>query len=222
MGVGKTNEPRAVVIWTNISAGLQLFWLEIPIKTKVIRRIRPTFKVTVFNNRWYPSGQTGGTTVCNAAHPHDSAACRTTFSTHNLKSSFSVGCYQSLILLWGNFRPLHFTTLLQFFEVCSIHLSTALLRSHHSISIRSRCGLWLHCNTLVLLYFYILICCCVWDHCSVSWTSFNQALAVRQMASHFTLEGAQVPWLQKTSPNHQPSTTVFDSWYEVFVLICCV
>jgi len=26
----------------------------------------------------------------------------------------------------------------------------------------------------------------------------------------------------KTSPNQQPSATVLDSWYEVFVLICCV
>ncbi|MEE6509716.1 hypothetical protein FKM82_027428 [Ascaphus truei] len=26
----------------------------------------------------------------------------------------------------------------------------------------------------------------------------------------------------KTSPNHHPSITMLDSWYEVFVLICCV
>ncbi|MEE6527760.1 hypothetical protein FKM82_029362 [Ascaphus truei] len=30
------------------------------------------------------------------------------------------------------------------------------------------------------------------------------------------------PVAAKTSPNHHPSTTVLDSWYEVFVLICCV
>ena len=60
---------------------------------------------------------------------------------------------------------------------------------------------------------------------------FSPALAVGQMASHLNLEyfGIQRSswWTQRscgcrTSPNHQPSTTVLDSWYEVFVLICCV
>jgi len=38
--------------------------------------------------------------------------------------------------------------------------------------------------SVTLLY----ICCCVWDHCPVAWPSFSQVVAVRQMASHLTLE----------------------------------
>lgn len=56
---------------------------------------------------------------------------------------------------------------------------------------------------------------------------------VRQMASHLTLEyfSIQSLWLthwkvprlqNKTSSNRYPSTTVLDTWYEVFVLIRCV
>jgi len=63
-------------------------------------------------------------------------------------------------------------------------------------------------------------------------TSFSQALAVRQMASHLTQEyfgiqrsswwTARCPGL-RTSPNHQPSTTVLDSWYDMFGFLqtCC-
>ena len=62
----------------------------------------------------------------------------------------------------------------QFIEVCSISLCTALLRSHHCISVRLRSGLWLdHCNTLILFFFRhsvvdLLLClsCCA---CFPSW-----------------------------------------------------
>ena len=71
-----------------------------------------------------------------------------------------------------------------------------------------------------------------WFSLSCWWASFSPALAVGQTASHLSLEyfgiqrsswwtqwlqGAQVLWLQ-----NKPSITLFDSCYEVFMLISCV
>ena len=72
--------------------------------------------------------------------------------------------------------PLFFPTLLQIIEVCSIGLCTALLRSHHSILVSLRSGLWLnHCNTLILFFFRhsvvdLLLCL---GSLSCWWASFS-------------------------------------------------
>jgi len=60
--------------------------------------------------------------------PTDSKACRATFSSNNFCETLSV----SHIIE----EQLFFTTLLQFIEVCSIGLCAALLKSHHSISVK--------------------------------------------------------------------------------------
>ena len=96
---------------------------------------------------------------------------------------------QSLSWLWRNLGPLFFPALLQLIEVCSIGLCTALWRSHHSISVRLRSGLWQdHCNTLILFFFThsvvdLLLCL---GSLSCWWASFSPALAAGQMASHLT------------------------------------
>lgn len=78
---------------------------------------------------------------------------------------------------------------------------------------------------------YICYCTCAWDHCSVACPSFGQVLAIGQMASHFT---SRILWYTEEfvvdsmivrSPaasqtkKHPPSTTLTESWFELFVLI---
>ena len=106
---------------------------------------------------------------------------------------------------------------------CFMHSS---LKSHHSISGRLRSGLWLdHCNTLILFFFRhsavdLLLCL---GSLSCWWPSYSHALAVRQMASHLTLEyfGIQRSswWTQWI---HGVEVQYF-SWYIVFGFLqtCC-
>ncbi len=51
--------------------------------------------------------------------PYNSIACRSTFSSNNLKYTFSVWLYQSLTSFWKNLGPHFFTMLIQFICLCT-------------------------------------------------------------------------------------------------------
>ena len=104
------------------------------------------------------------------------------------------------------------------------YICTSLLRSLNTISVALRSRLWLdHCNNL-LLFQPFCFAAEFWDNCLVTWHSFSRTLAVRQMASHLTLEifgilgsSWSTLWLQvsrscvcKTSPYHHFSTTTVE------------
>ncbi len=150
--------------------------------------------------------------------PYNSIACRSTFSSNNLKYTFSVWLYQSLTSFWKNFGPHFFTMLIQFICLC-----TAL-----ASAFQAGCGLdfdWAITTPWLFSFqpfcWRLLVCL---DHCLVAWPNFGHALAVIRMASHlFMVDSVTVrcpgPVATKQAQNHQPSTSLLDFWYEVFVLI---
>lgn len=108
---------------------------------------------------------------------YDSIACRTDLGYVNLN-------FITLTLLWRNFGPLLFTMLgccFSSWRFAGIHTSR---KSHHSIWMRLRCGLWLsHCNTSIPLFFNpsivdFLLCLRLQQD---SDCSFGQALVIRQI-----------------------------------------
>ena len=120
--------------------------------------------------------------------------------------------------------------LLQFIEDCSICLCTALFRSHHSILIRlTLIGPLQHLDP----FFALQIFCSDWNHSSVSWPSFSKlslsdrwpqiwlwnTLVYRGVNGQ--LNNCKVPRSCgcRTSPFHQPSTTILESFYVVFCII---
>lgn len=134
--------------------------------------------------------------------PHDSKACRTTFSSNSLKSLFSVWlCVAGLY--FGSF---FFTIFLQLFEDCKHLFIYSSLKVLHRISVKLRSALWLgHCNTLILLLFRhsvedFLVCLGSFSSClTLFWPSFT----VRQM-SYLTLKyyrGADGQWWQDSLQN---------------------
>ena len=113
-----------------------------------------------------------------------------------------------------NCDPLFFMLMLEFIDVLGIHLCAAIF----SLATLFKSG-WdvdfTGFTTTPRFFFFFInffqICCCAWDHCPGAWPNYSHALAVRQMASHLTLEcfgiqrsswstpwlqGAQVLWLQ--------------------------
>lgn len=90
-----------------------------------------------------------------------------------------------------------------------------------------------HCKYLILFFFLAIlleIFLLAWDHRPVSSPKFSVALALRQTASHLTLKyfckarsSWSIQWLQGDCDHHHHHvSTVFDSLYEVVVLMCCV
>jgi len=99
---------------------------------------------------------------------------------------------------------------LRFVDIC---LCTPLLKSHHSISVRLRSGLWLgKCNILILVFFShsvidLLVCLGSLSYCTTQfWPSFSCRTDClifefdsRILSSSWLtqrLQGAQVLWLQ--------------------------
>lgn len=116
------------------------------------------------------------------------------------------------------------------FMFACISLFKALLMSCHSswIEVRTLTGPLQPHNSLLFQSFPDVL----GNHCPVAWLSFSQALGVGQITLAYSgiqrsscstqcLQGAQVLCLL-ISPNSHFSTTLCDSWYEVFLLICCV
>lgn len=80
---------------------------------------------------------------------HESVACTTCFSSNKLKLIFSVRLYQSFTSLWIFLTHSALHTSFSSFRVVINCLCTALLRSHHIISVKLRSGFWLgHFNML--------------------------------------------------------------------------
>ena len=82
------------------------------------------------------------------------------------------------------------------------------------------------CSFFPPFFFYPPFCLDI-CFCPVSWPSFSQALAVRQMAMHLALEyfgilDFTIDSMTARCPGFGAAEqeTVPDSWYEVFVLIC--
>lgn len=126
--------------------------------------------------------------------------------------------------------PFIFITWLQFIEVC-IHLY--MHRSPKVLHCNQRYGLQLgHCSTLILFFFGnssvdLLLCFGSLSCCMIQ---FQSILSVRWMASHLTEECFDIQRLYgelsdggyKEAPSHHHFTAVLYSWYEPFLLICCV
>lgn len=104
----------------------------------------------------------------------------------------------------------------------AVYFCTALRRSYHSILITLRSGL-LTIGTQQLFFSYSIDLHAVSYYVTQFWPKFSC-----QMDSHLTLETFEMlsdcklsrSCGYKTSPSHQPSITVFDSWCEVFLLLC--
>ncbi len=132
-----------------------------------------------------------------------------------------------------NFGPLFFTLLLQFIEVCGHFLYTALATAFESGWVWTL----LYCNTLILLFFSrsvvdLLGClgslsCCMtqfWPNfsCRTDCVTFDSSIL--WYTEEFMVNSVTVrcpdPVTTKQAQNHQPSTSMCDVCYDMFVLMC--
>lgn len=120
-----------------------------------------------------------------------------------------------------------------FQKLVAIHPFKALFRLKHRILI------WLTldwaiacCNSPAIL---LKICGCAWDHYPhvPVWSKISLSdrwlhIRLQNTLAYRGVSGGLYDWKTpsscccKASHNHNPSITVLDSWYEVFVLICCL
>lgn len=118
------------------------------------------------------------------------------------------------------------------YDVTSVHWGLLMYMSHYSISIIKMWTWKSLCNTQIH-YFYrhsvvdFLMCS---RYCPVTLPNLCQALALQRMSEYTGIQRGSwsTQWLHlprchacKISPDHDPSTTVPDAWYELFVLIFC-
>lgn len=102
--------------------------------------------------------------------------------------------------------------------IVGIHLCTALLRSHHSFSIRMGFGL---CWAYSVLDFRVCL-----GSLSCRMTQFGPSCSyetdltfdpiILWYRKKFPIDSVTILWLQSI-PNHHSSTTVLDIWYGWFV-----
>ncbi len=105
------------------------------------------------------------------------------------------------------------------------------LRSCHSISIGFKSGLWLgHSKTIILFFLShsevdLLVClgslsCCV--------TQVRLRSQTDSRTFSFRIHGSinygksSRSWSCKAAPDHHTTTTMFDCWYDVLFMKCCV
>lgn len=149
---------------------------------------------------------------------NDSIACKTTFSISELKLWLSVWFYQSL-----KSSILYCFSLLRFVGVC---FCTILLRSQHASPVE----VWTFscCNTLILLFISHVVgdqlLCLEFLFCFM--TQFLPSINCQTGGLTFDCgilcytEEVMLDSVSARCSNHDPSTSVNDTWYEVFVLIC--
>lgn len=140
---------------------------------------------------------------CEKLSASDWAACRATFRSSNFRCLLSVWVYQSLAYLLGRFGPNLFTVLFQFIEVCRLFLMLSSLEippQHFS-----------QAEWLQHLSFLFQSFC---------WSSYLTPDICMYRGVHGRLNDCKAPrsCVYKTSPN-RPSTTVLESWSEVFLCL---
>ncbi len=113
------------------------------------------------------------------------------------------------------------------------------LRSCHSISIRFKSGLWFgHSKTLILFSLShsevdLLVC---WDHCPAAepkcaWAwghNWRLDILLQDFLIECRIHGSinydksSRSWSCKAAQDHHTTTTMFDCWYDVLFMKCCV
>ncbi len=106
------------------------------------------------------------------------------------------------------------------------------LRSCHSISIGFKSGLWLgHSKTLILFFLShsevdLLVClgslsCCI-TQVRLSLRSQTDFLKECRIHGSINYGKSSRSWSCKAAPDHHTTTTMFDCWYDVLFMKCCV
>ena len=133
-------------------------------------------------------GKTWQQSVEKQSKPCNSITCRTTFSSNNFEYLFSIWCFESISLLWGNFYQFFFTMLRQFIEVYRhsyMHSSLKVPPQHFN-----QVGVWTSTGSLQHLHSFIFVVDFqpFLGSLAFAWHKLSQVVPVRQRASHLTLE----------------------------------